>query len=189
MRGITRPRFMRGPSLPNPVEATVVHTDRLILRPHVMTDADRWFEIQSDPQVRAFTSWPERTREESRRHLKVRTGQVLLKHTDDFFALAVEHDGTLIGDVSLHLRSVETVTRSAEISWILHKDAQGQGFAYEAARAMLEIAFERLEARVIFALVHPANTASAALAEKLGFTPFDGRDGETIFISTGLAAK
>ncbi|MBH0055010.1 GNAT family N-acetyltransferase [Salinibacterium sp. SWN139] len=189
MFGITRPRLMRGASLPVPVEAPVIHTERLTLRPFSMADSDRWFEIQSDPQVRAFTSWPERNREESRRHLKNRTHHVLLKQADDFLALAVEHDGILIGDVSLHLRSVETVTRSAEISWILHPDSQGHGYAFEAARAMLELAFTRLEARVIFALVHPTNTASMALAQKLGFTPFDGSDGEIIFVSTGLLAQ
>ncbi len=184
MSPVKRPRLLRGPSLATPVVVESINTERLVLRPHIVEDSERWFEIQSNPQVHAFTSWPERTAEESLQHLKDRTSHVVLKQADDFLALAIEHDGVLVGDISLHLRSVASVTRAAEISWILHPDAQGHGFALEAATAMLDVAFTRLEARFVYALVHPDNVASAVLATKLGFSLLVEAADENVYIAT-----
>jgi RimJ/RimL family protein N-acetyltransferase len=180
----TRPRFLRGAGVAHAVAAPTVHTERLVLRPHRMEDAERWYAIQSSSGVRAYTSWPDRTRAQSRAHLKHRTKHVVLKQADDFLALAIEHDGTLIGDVALHLRSVSSSTRFAEMSWILHPDSYGHGYAAEASAALMEFAFVELEVRWLVALVDPANTASITLAERLGFMQLDNVGGSLTFVAS-----
>ena len=45
----------------------------------------------------------------------------------------------------------------------------GQGLAVEAARAVIHLASESLEARALFAGQYPDNKASARVLEKLGF--------------------
>jgi RimJ/RimL family protein N-acetyltransferase len=54
-----------------------------------------------------------------------------------------------------------------EIGWHLHPDAWGRGIASEAAARVLEHAFDAGLARVL-AVTHPANTASQAVARRIG---------------------
>lgn len=188
MSFVHRPRFTRGPSIENPVHSPVITTERLTLRPHTIADAGRWFEIQSSSAVREFTSWPDRDELASRRHLKDRTRHIALRQADDFLALAIDREGELVGDVSLHLRSVSPLTRFAEISWILHSKYRGQGFATEAAEAMLELAYEQVRARWVVAMVHPDNEASLALARRLAFRSIDTSPEAVMLIATNRVA-
>lgn len=54
-----------------------------------------------------------------------------------------------------------------EIGWHLHPDAWGRGIASEAAQRVLEYAFETGLDRVL-AVTHPENTASQAVARRIG---------------------
>ena len=184
-----RPRFLRGSSLEHVAHAPTLRTERLVLRPHRLEDAARWYEIQSSPDVLAYTSWPQRDEAESRIHLKQRTKQVVLKQANDFLALAIEHDGKLIGDVALHLRSIISTSRTAEISWILHPDHYGHGFAAEAASAMMEFAFERVQIQLLVAVIEAPNAASIVLAERLGFRKM-AHDGDSLgFVAGNLRER
>ncbi len=61
-----------------------------------------------------------------------------------------------------------------EIGWDLFDGAEGHGYATEAARAARAHAYDVLNWPTAISLVKPANTASAAVAARLGATP----DGE-----------
>lgn len=180
-----RPRWLRGPRLSQPVHAPFLRTERLILRPHRRTDAAAWHAIQSEPSVLEYLPWPRRTRRQSYRHLVHRTRHVTLVQADDFLALAVVHDGRLIGDVSLHLRDVAAEVRSAEIGWIVGPEWEGRGYAREAATAMLDLALGELGARQVTAVMDPANTRSIALAERLGFRAVGDDDAGHRVMSVG----
>lgn len=151
------------------VFAPTIQTSRLTLRPHRLADADGWYRIQSDPEVRRFLPWPERTREQSLAHLRRRTMSTVLARTDDFLALAVERDGTLIGDVSMHLRVVPSEHREVEVGWLLGSAHSGRGYAVEAAGALLTFAFTDVRATTASAVIDGRNLKSLALADRLGF--------------------
>ncbi|BDI22964.1 hypothetical protein L3i23_17400 [Herbiconiux sp. L3-i23] len=146
-----------------------VDTDRLVLRRHRMSDTADWFALQSSASVRDGLRWPTRDARQSRRHLRDRTRHVRLEQADDFAAWAVEFDGVVIGDVSLHLRDVRAATRSAEMGWVLNPAYTGKGYAAEAADAALALAFLRLAVTVVHAEIRPENLRSRALAGRLGF--------------------
>lgn len=146
----------------------MVETARLTLRPHRLDDADDWFRIQSIPEINHYMRWPDRTREESYSHLRDRTHHTRLSQANDFLALAVEREGRLIGDVSLRLRALPSATRSVEVAWILDPALSGEGYATEAAAAILDLAFIDLEARWAVALIDAHNDRSRSLAERLG---------------------
>jgi RimJ/RimL family protein N-acetyltransferase len=57
-----------------------------------------------------------------------------------------------------------------EIGWHLHPDAWGFGYAAEAARRVLEYAFAAGLAEVV-AVTYPENTASQAVARRIGMSP------------------
>ena len=59
-----------------------------------------------------------------------------------------------------------------EIIWSLAPDAQGRGYATEAARAVLDYALGPLGLPEVLAEIDEGNTASARVAERLGLTAF-----------------
>jgi len=55
-----------------------------------------------------------------------------------------------------------------EIGWALAGDHQGRGYATEAARALLDYAFDALGCHRVIATCQPENVASWRVMEKLG---------------------
>jgi RimJ/RimL family protein N-acetyltransferase len=164
-----RPRFLRGPRLAEPVDAAVIETARLRLRPHRMDDFSAWLRMHRQPQTTKYLNWPSTDPGSIRDHLHTRTTQTRLWQTDDFLALALEVDGELAGEVSLHLRSVRPGTRMVEVGWVLDHRFTGRGLATEAAAAVLDFAFETVGARIAVAVIDHGNVGSVAVAERLGF--------------------
>ncbi len=167
--GVRRPRVLRGARTEVPFDAPLIRTDRLTLRAYRPDDVDDWYALQSEPSVTEFLPWPERDRRSSARHLRDRTRHTRLWQADDFLALAIEHDGRVIGDISLHLRSVSAATRSVEIGWVMHPQFGGAGYATEAASRVLRFAFDVVGAQRVTAVTDARNLRSVALAKRLGF--------------------
>lgn len=69
-----------------------------------------------------------------------------------------------------------------EIGFHVHAEHWGQGYASEAARAVIAHAFSGLGARALFAGHHPRNLSSGRLLQRLGFQPV----GEEYYPPTGL---
>jgi RimJ/RimL family protein N-acetyltransferase len=162
--------------LDTPLDSPIIRTERLVIRPHRVSDAETWYGLQSDEGVTRFLSWPLRSRSESLQHLKDRTQHTVLSQADDLLALAIEHNGTLVGDLSVHLRTVHPDFRSAEIGWILGSAHGGAGLATEAVCAVIDLLFDSVEAKWVFAVVDERNAKSLSLATRLGFTVVN-RDG------------
>jgi ribosomal-protein-alanine N-acetyltransferase len=57
-----------------------------------------------------------------------------------------------------------------EISYQFHPNYWGNGFAYEAAAAVIQHAFNQLELDQVIAETQSANQASCALLQRLGMT-------------------
>jgi len=184
LHSIHRPRVLRGPRIEAPLRDAHLATPRLVLRPYRLDDADDWYSLQRVQEVNHYLHWPERSRHESFQHLRDRTHHTTLKQADDFLALAVERDGHVIGDVSLRLKVVPADSRSVEIAWILHPEHAGHGYATEAASAMIDLAFERLDARWITAHIDNSNHKSIAVAERLGMRGIPVDDEITAYFSS-----
>ncbi|WP_426625631.1 GNAT family N-acetyltransferase [Leifsonia sp. McL0607] len=148
-----------------------MRTARLLLRPYRLSDEADWRRIEDDEEVRCGLDWPLRTARQVKEHLVARTSHTVLARPGDLLVLAVEHQGHVIGDVSLHLRTVAPETRVAEIGWLQLTTAGGHGYATEAASALLDLAFGELGACLVTAVVDRSNTSSARLALRLGFRP------------------
>jgi RimJ/RimL family protein N-acetyltransferase len=74
----------------------------------------------------------------------------------------------VIGDVVLHYSSHPH--KQGEIGCVLNPDYHGQGFASEAARALLELGFQVLALHRIAARCDARNVASLRVMERLGMT-------------------
>ena len=155
-----------------PFEAHPIRTARLLLRPLTEADADDVFAYQRLPEVVRYLPWPVRDREESREHTEKRAGFTRLHDDKDGLILAAElvgaHQahGPVIGDLSVFLESGDNAQLA--IGWVIHPAYQGRGFATEAARAGLELAFAEIGAHRVHAQLDPRNAASVALCRRLG---------------------
>jgi RimJ/RimL family protein N-acetyltransferase len=148
--------------------AEPVRTPRLIIRAMTAADVDDVHAYQSDPEVVRYEPFEPRTRDEVAEKVEKFSHALTLAGDGDFWNLAVERADApgVIGDSYFKLASV--ANRTGEIGWTLHPGHRGRGYAAEAARAILGIAFGELELHRVFAQLDPRNTASVALCRRLG---------------------
>jgi len=144
-----------------------VRTERLVLRGLEQADLEPLLAIQSDPQAVRYVPYPPRDRAEVAAVLERKMANTALRREGDLIELAVTVGGGLIGDVLLALRSVEHET--LEVGYIFAPASGGRGYATEAVRGLLQLAFGPLGARWVIARVDSRNAASNALLARLGF--------------------
>jgi RimJ/RimL family protein N-acetyltransferase len=145
-----------------------IRTERLLLRPFTEGDLDALRAYQSREDVTRFLYWNARTEAEVREALARKIAATSIHAEGDFLAVAAElaATGEMVGDVVLGLISEEH--RTGEIGFIVHPDHQGHGYATEASRAVLRVAFEDLRLHRVIARAEARNVASARALEKLG---------------------
>jgi aminoglycoside 6'-N-acetyltransferase len=147
-----------------------IETDRLILRPMLLTDVDDLLEYQSNPEIVRYIPWPPRTMEQVKKAAEaiVKTCTFQLNEDKDFIVLVWElkSSGKVIGQSNMMLVSKEN--KCANIGWVTHQDFQRQGYAFEATKALLNHAFTNTDVHRIIADIDTRVHESAALAEKLG---------------------
>jgi RimJ/RimL family protein N-acetyltransferase len=147
---------------------TPIETERLTLRAFRLDDLEAVLDTRSRPDVVRYLYGDEQTREQVAVTLAERLSQTSLEHDGDVLALAAERreDRRVIGDLTLVLRSVHH--RQAEIGFVFHPDAQGQGYARESASAVLDVAFGTAGMHRVYGRTDGRNEASAGLMRRLG---------------------
>jgi RimJ/RimL family protein N-acetyltransferase len=145
-----------------------LRTSRLLLRPYTPDDLDFLHQLESDPDLLRYVSWPPRELEQVRASLAEKTQQTSLRHDGDDLTLLMllAATGERVGDVQLTWTSSEH--RQGEIGFITHPDHTGRGYATEAAHLMLRLGFDDLDLHRITASLDARNTTSARLAQRLG---------------------
>ncbi|WP_110180932.1 GNAT family N-acetyltransferase [Nocardioides solisilvae] len=142
-----------------------LRTQRLLLRRIRPDDAPALAAYYGRPDVAAYLPFGPLTLEETAAKLARRLPQEE-EPEPPLLGLAVEHEGRLVGDLLLMFRPPEWSV--VEIGWAMHPDVAGRGFATEAARAALDLAFGHYGFHRVDAQLDPRNTASARLCERLG---------------------
>jgi RimJ/RimL family protein N-acetyltransferase len=142
-------------------------TDRLLLRQWRLQDRAGFAALNADPEVmRHFPATL--TEEESNAFVERHAAQ--LEH-DGYGLWAVEVLGTgeFIGFVGLSRPPWDAhFTPCTEIGWRLARNAWGNGYASEAARAALDVAFGPLGLAEVVSFTTVANTRSRAVMNRLG---------------------
>jgi RimJ/RimL family protein N-acetyltransferase len=87
---------------------------------------------------------------------------------DTFLAVTLRDTGHFIGFFALNPEHGESV-RTFNIGYIMDPDYHGKGYAAEAGRALLDYAFNQLQAGRVITGTAVANRASCRLLERLGF--------------------
>lgn len=159
-----------GPVLPAP--PLPVRTQRLVLRTVRPEDAPD-LAYYTDPEVcRYIPVGPLDHAELAARAARL-AGNAAPSAPGEVLTLAVEHDGTVVGDLMLRLdhgAAPEQPPAIAEIGWVMAAAYGGRGLATEAAGALVDLAFGHYPLHRLHARLDPRNTASARLCERLGMT-------------------
>jgi ribosomal-protein-alanine N-acetyltransferase len=137
-------------------------TARLRLRPIAKSDAKGLHAAFGDPEaMRFWDSRPSRSVDETKRWIP--------KSTPHFgmWAVLTKDGKRFLGMVNFHARNA--AHRRLAIGYILARDHWRKGFMHEALVPFIGYCFGTLGCHRVEALIEPANAASKALAEKLGF--------------------
>jgi len=148
-----------------------IATRRLLLRDFREEDWPAAHAYRADPEVTRYMltmepESPEQTRAWSGRLIEERQRQPRRWYT---LAIVLQAEDRVIGQVSIG-PSAEYFPAEGEIGfgYMLHRDTWGQGYASEAARAIVDFGFETLGARQVSAWCFAENRASARVLEQAG---------------------
>jgi RimJ/RimL family protein N-acetyltransferase len=140
-------------------------TERLRLRAFTLADLDAYAAMCADPEVmRYIGAGGPIDRDLAWRHLALFLGEWAL-HDHGMWALERRSDRRLVGRVGF----LEPAGwPGCELAWLLARDAWGQGYALEAARAARAFGRDALGIAAPISLIRPENRRSIVLAERLG---------------------
>lgn len=150
-------------SLPTPTLRTV----RLVLRPFAESDTDAIFALHSSPHVLRYWDSPPWTERRQAQHFIARCQQIQQEGSGARLAIERAVDSVFIGWCCLV--KWNPAYRSATMGYCLDDTAWNQGFATEAAGALVQWAFDTLDLNRVQAETDTRNMASSRVLEKLGF--------------------
>lgn len=144
----------------------MIETERLLLRPFVLEDAEAMYQIMSDPEVgRYLPDTPPATVEASREILRAYPIADYAEHGFGRWACVLRETGEVIGFCGLKRLMP---SGEVDVGYRLARRTWGRGLATEGARASLAYGFDVLSLPEIIGMVMPANGASMRVLEKLG---------------------
>ncbi len=149
------------------VSTPTLCTDRLRLRPFNDSDADSLFALHSNAHVLRYWDAPPWSEPARAEQFITACRQMAERGTGTRLAVERASDEAFIGWCSLSRWNPDF--RSASMGYCLDDQAWGHGYATEAARALLQWAFDMLDLNRVQAETDTRNVASARVLEKLGF--------------------
>lgn len=141
----------------------MIETSRLLLRAWRDDDRDPSWVMAQDPEFMRYLL--PCTRQESDAAI-ARMMAMQAEHGLCLWAMERRSDRRLLGCCGL--LPPREPTFEYEIGWRLARDAWGQGYAHEAAKACLSWAWQSREPDVVVAITVPENARSRRLMERLG---------------------
>ena len=138
-----------------------IEAERLILRPFQEGDAADLFAYLRAPTASCFLSLKLSDLAEAETEVRKRALD------EGCFAICLKATGQVIGDL-FGGAGEDDENETASVGWNLNPQFGGQGYAFEAAWALLDHLFRAKGFRRLYAYVEDHNKPSQRLCEKLG---------------------
>jgi RimJ/RimL family protein N-acetyltransferase len=145
---------------------TILHTNRLIMRPYDDSDFDRMAELHGTQTVMAHMRDGAIDRDEARRYFESYLSD-WAKTGISVWALLRGADSAYIGECGFWVREGFP---GKSLRYILAESYWNQGYGLEAATAALRWGFEEKNISWVSAVSHTANSGSVRILERLGLT-------------------
>ena len=149
--------------------AIILETNRLILRHQVIEDLDSLWALYCNPTITKYIPDAPRSRAEAQEELEWHMhGHP--KHPElGLWATIHKGLGEFIGRCGLLPWTIEG-QYEVEVAYTIAEKYWGQGLGTEAAQAILQYGFGKLNLSRLICLIDAENIASRMVAEKIGMT-------------------
>lgn len=145
-------------------ENRIIDTERLILKPFTLDDAQGLYDYAKNPDVGPRAGWkPHESVEESAEIIKT----IFFKGIS--WVIRLNSEDRQIGSIALEFDRLREDANSKEMGYSLAKDMWGKGIMTEAGRAVMEYGFSVLKLSQIGICTSPTNLRSQGVIKKLGF--------------------
>lgn len=149
----------------------IITTQRLKIIPMSFEYLHDLHKLLSDRELTKFMVFnPKESIEETKAQIQKSIDEFQKEHPV-FLDFAVMSGNTLVGDLSLYF--FENDPHAAEFSWIISPDCSGKGYAFEAAKALMEYYSQHKGITRFIAQCDSENIPSIRLIEKLGLKLID----------------
>ncbi|MGT2715952.1 GNAT family N-acetyltransferase [Streptococcus respiraculi] len=149
---------------------THIETERLKLRPMVVTDLEDYHAFTSDDELLKYNYHAHKDKRESLEGLVMYNMASPLGR----YAIELNENQRMIGNIVLYLNEGQDV---ASIGYTLHANYHHQGYAIEAALALKELFWQIADLKTLTASCDSRNSASEKVMKKLGMQLARRREG------------
>lgn len=148
-----------------------LRTERLLLRRWRDSDREPFARMNADPEVmRYFPGLQDRASSDA---LVDRVEGLFADRGYGLWALETLSDDEFIGFTGLNpMPDGVPGAGGVEVGWRLVVPAWGHGYATEAARAAMAVAFDELRLPELWSMTAVLNTPSQRVMQRLGMTPY-----------------
>jgi RimJ/RimL family protein N-acetyltransferase len=143
-------------------------TDRLVLRRFQVSDAERLFEIYSDPETMRFMGRGPATVDDERAALERHKRIYYDVYGYGLWGIVLKSENRLLGRCGIIRQEIDGET-TEEMSYLIDREYWGQGYATEAGQAVVQLAREKYRLQKLIALILPENISSIRVAQKCWF--------------------
>ncbi|MBO5938530.1 MAG: GNAT family N-acetyltransferase [Clostridia bacterium] len=143
---------------------SILKTERLILRPWSPTDLDDLYEYSKDARVGSMAGWkPHISKDEAIKALDQYITQ------EYHWAIVLATENKVVGAIKLNPDNNRGKYHAKAISFVLSPNYWGQGIMTEAAKIVIQYAFDELNIDLLSAFHYSENYRSKRVIEKCGF--------------------
>jgi RimJ/RimL family protein N-acetyltransferase len=162
-------------------------TERLLLRPLRAEDADDMVDVLADELLHEFIGGrPANLNDLRERYRRLAAGSSEENEVWLNWIARRRSDAHPIGTMQATLTN-DGGRWTAQVAWVVGVEFQRQGFASEAARALVKW-LQRRGAASVVATIHPDHRASAVVAIRAGLRPTaEEVDGEQVWRATATS--
>ncbi|MEM9716732.1 MAG: GNAT family N-acetyltransferase [Pseudomonadota bacterium] len=146
----------------------MIRTERLTLRPWAARDLHALDPILGDAEVMRFSDHGVLGSKAQEDWLKEKINHATDRSGLGCHAIEERISGAVVGYISMTSNPNRVAGHEAEIGFRLRRSAWGQGYATEAAEAVIEAARTSKAIQRVVAIVDPNNAASVRVLRKLG---------------------
>ncbi|MGX6971210.1 GNAT family N-acetyltransferase [Vagococcus bubulae] len=149
-------------------ENTIMGTKRCFLRKITLLDVDDMYEYCSNKDVTKYTKFETH---ESKEETKEAIANIFIPDRLTKWGIELKQTKKLIGTIDWLTINED----SATLGYALSKEYWGQGIMPEVAQRMMQLAFEDLKLKVVYATHHKDNINSGKVMQKIGMNAW-GKD-------------
>lgn len=146
-----------------------IETENLLLRPIQITDTEEIHSYAGDPSIDMMMFLPKESLDETKQFVEYAIAQWEMDEPEDR-EYVITLNQKIIGGVNLERCDEEN---TYEIGWTINRNYRNNGYATEAANALILYAFNGLKAKRVQAHCDCRNIASEIVMKKIGMRLID----------------